>query len=461
MGTKTFDFLTESFLFDDSLIRDRFQRVPDEEIQKELRRYREFCLSNAKQIEKEIISNDSNLKVFPGTELIPPMLLKQSAFYVEQYIQYDPIFSLTHERNETAKAMNEYMGFSNQPFNRSKLTQVVRYLKSLTPMVAANYVKFIPATYVFEPPEQIPLTYSEKQYADILPQTILKFFHNNVIVESMKRVDQGLITEGKLYPCRAINIRFNNHYGPEPGFSYFLFGMEYLSNEEKDQEIHVDVKLQLPDTVPDLQTFDNWVLQSINQSSKRLFDRILLESVITSHFEARYLSISPFVFELLGQTISVEQDIKTNTCNVMMNMELPFLHEVDMETLMKVRLEDGEAFQSFRLEMDRQLRELRLVNDPDELKIKAENALHEVTEVQLHQVSDKVKELKKRSKFEGAVLLAGLASAIQTGGWSLLACAGAIASGYKSRLEYQSEVKQNPAFFLWKVLDQSRKKATE
>ena len=42
MGSRIYDFLTDSFLFDESLIREELRRVPDAEIQKELQRYREF-----------------------------------------------------------------------------------------------------------------------------------------------------------------------------------------------------------------------------------------------------------------------------------------------------------------------------------------------------------------------------------------------------------------------------------
>jgi hypothetical protein len=66
-----------------------------------------------------------------------------------------------------------------------------------------------------------------------------------------------------------------------------------------------------------------------------------------------------------------------------MSVDLPFLKELDIEMLMKVRQEEGEAFQSFRLELDKQLRELRLVKDPEALKIKTENVMHELSEVQV------------------------------------------------------------------------------
>jgi len=56
---------------------------------------------------------------------------------------------------------------------------------------------------------------------------------------------------------------------------------------------------------------------------------------------------------------------------------------------MDIRNNDGEAFQNFRMELEKHLRELRLENDPENLKLKRENLVHELTEVQVHAVNEK------------------------------------------------------------------------
>lgn len=62
MGSKPFNFLTESFLFDGSLIRDQFRSIPDSEMITELRNYKEFCIANRGDIATEIQRDRSNLK---------------------------------------------------------------------------------------------------------------------------------------------------------------------------------------------------------------------------------------------------------------------------------------------------------------------------------------------------------------------------------------------------------------
>ena len=79
-----------------------------------------------------------------------------------------------------------------------------------------------------------------------------------------------------------------------------------------------------------------------------------------------------------------------------------------------------------------------------------------MSEVQVRKVQQKVAFLKKKLFIDSAVLVGGLAGTIQTGGWSLLASAIAAAKGYQSVQDYFQNTRQNPAFFLWKVLDQSK-----
>lgn len=72
MGSKVFDFLSESFLFDDTRICDQFGSTPESEILKELRCYRYFCLSAATELQQEASSNKSNLKLSPESDVVIP-----------------------------------------------------------------------------------------------------------------------------------------------------------------------------------------------------------------------------------------------------------------------------------------------------------------------------------------------------------------------------------------------------
>lgn len=459
MGSKVFDFLSDSFLFDDANINNQFGSTSEREILNELKRYREFCLSNAVELEQEVSSNTSNLKLFSGVKLVHPSLLKQSAFYVEQHILYDPLFELTswkppHE-DKVRSAYAALLGgkATSSSFNKMKLAKMVAYLKALTPMVAAGYVKLFPTSYFFEPPEKFPLKYSENGFADAVPQPLLKFFHDNAIVESIKTEGGEMIIDGSFELGRFIHVRFKDH-GIEDSRGYKLLKQEIMPGEQDDRTLRVST--YMPPWPPEKDEFDRWVFQSVNQTSGPLYRRILLENTFAGRFGASYLSDSPFIFRMLEQIVPIRDTIQTNTTNALMSIELPFLDKVDVETLMKIRQEEGEAFKSFRLEFDKQLRDLRLVDDPETLKLKTENALHELSEVQVHQINQKVAYLKRRILAEASFASVSLLGVVQSGGLTLPLALLAAFSGYKSFAEYQRQKRENPAFFLWKVLKGSR-----
>src|ERR1051326_249880 len=456
MGSRTFDFLAESFLLDDSLIRHEFRGIPESEIVGELKRYREFCLTVTPEVEAEILTGpNSNLRLFSGIKHVGLDLLKQTTFYVHQHILYDPLFELTHQMNpdgrESQKVFNSVLGFSQRPLNRKRLASVAAYLRGLRPMVAANYVKLVPTSYFFEPPKEVPLTHSETGFEERVPEALRQFFHERAIVESVKDVDGGKIIYPTLEIGRSIYIRFEDNDLSE-GYGYILMPIESVSGEDAN----VELLLSKTTAPPEREEFEAWVFQSINQSAGRIYSRVLAENIFASRFNASYLSDSPLVFELLEQTVPLKDDVSINTTNALLNMELPFIENVDVETLMRVRIDEGEAFENFRVALDKQLRDLRLESDPRKLKIKTENAMHELMDVQVRQIDQKLASLKRSMLAEAGVTAAGLVGAIQSSGFTLPLSLLAAFKGYKSFSEYKTQKRENPAFFLWKILKQSK-----
>src|SRR5260221_5463133 len=104
MGSKIYDFLTESFLFDDSLIEEQCASIRETRIRKELCRYREHWFANSSEIQQEVLTDQSALKLFSGFKATDPTLLKQTALYVHQQILTDPLFDLGREANPDADA---------------------------------------------------------------------------------------------------------------------------------------------------------------------------------------------------------------------------------------------------------------------------------------------------------------------------------------------------------------------
>jgi hypothetical protein len=447
MGSILYDFLNESFLFKDDNIRNDYQCISENEIKKELRKYREFCLNSQVQLESEINCSPSTLRILSGKSKIPLNRLKQTALYVHQYILNDPLFALSHEEGEMSKAIKEYHK-AEDILDKKHLSETIGYLKSITPMIAADFIKMLPISYFSEPSDKIPFLSSDNLFADVLPKNVLEYFHKNVKVESFQQEGNLFKLENKLYPCRSIFISF-----PKDKYEYERFYHLYeIEIKKVDKEKRTfEYTQHLPSTPPDQEQFMAWVVQSINQASKNIYDDILLENMLALRYNSSYLTDSHFAFELMQQRFEVKNSIPNHTVNLLMNFDLPFMEGINIDNIMKIRLEDGEAFNSFRINLEKHFKVLREINDEDTLKTKLDNAIHEINEVQLSEINNKINSLKKMATLDFTILLAGFAGTIQTGGYSLIASAYSLMKGIKTWSEYYDKVKNHPAFFYWKL----------
>ena len=149
MGSILFDFLTESLLFNPVHVDEQFRTVAEEDLAKELANYREFCPAHLLELQGEASSPSSILRVYAGEHRTSIATLKRSAFYVEQYVLPDPLFPLTRPSTAFSEAFKESLSIPAKGIDREALAEAVKYLRDLTAMVASNYVKFLPVSYLF------------------------------------------------------------------------------------------------------------------------------------------------------------------------------------------------------------------------------------------------------------------------------------------------------------------------
>lgn len=321
-------------------------------------------------------------------------------------------------------------------------------IKSTLVLLSANYLKFFPISYYFEPEEKVPIGFSEVLFDDVLPPELLSHYKNNVNVRSLKIAKEGLIVEDKLKIGRSIEVRFKND-GDSGSHIYQLFDQEITNFNEKTHS--AKVTMTLPDTQPSADEFKVWVYQSINRAAQSHYDKLTKELFLSSRFAASYLTNSPFSHHLLGEKLGGDKGIKESTIDCVIKMHLPFLSNISIADLMSLRANDGEAFDSFRRELERQFRELRLENDPVTIQAKLENAIHELSEIQVSKIETKIKHLRKGALAQTGVVIGGLIGCVATSNLSVIASIIALFKGIKLYSEYQEEIKSNPAYFLWKV----------
>lgn len=452
MGSVLYDFLADSILFNDDAIINEYSDLSDSQLEKVLDDYRNHCLSNIEELTNEVSMNKSSLKVLSSIEKIPYKILKQSALYFDQFIIYDPLFPFTSERNKSTDAWSKFLGYKGNKINRKSIVDAVKLLKAITPMIAADFVKVLPLSKAFEAPKDIPITFSENYFADSLPKEIMNFCQKNAVVLSMKQADVGWQILDKQDYTPGIYINFKG-LEMNDGMTYNYLFQEFEITEDPNSFL---AKMTLPEYPMDKATWDIWVYQSINRASIKVVDRIFYEIIMANRFNATYLTDNEFNSNLITQNLSNKESIETYSASQFMNIELPFLDKININKLMLIRNHEADTFTNFRIELERQFRELRTVTDPKEIRLRQENIIHELGYVQVKKINQKLDSLRRKGFAEALILLGGLAGTVQTAGWSLLASALATAQGYKSYREYKDKLVENPSYLLWRVLDKKR-----
>jgi hypothetical protein len=158
-------------------------------------------------------------------------------------------------------------------------------------------------------------------------------------------------------------------------------------------------------------------------------------------------------FKALRLAVKSETSVQIRTANAFINLDLPFINDLDIEHVMRIRREEGEAFDSFRRALDFKLSSLHEASDLQSAQKIAFEAIRELTEVQLHDVDLKMRGIREKLGYSAAAgLMVGLAAAVQQHGFSLLSAATAAIPVGNAILDYRKDVKRHPAFFLWKAL---------
>ncbi len=449
MGSLTYNFLADSFLFSEDLINTQFKSISDSKIEQELESYREYCMKNFDGLLQEISNTESALKVFSTIDEFSVEFLTQTALYIEQFIISDPLFKLTEKSSPAKEVMSDYLGFQKSKIDRGVITSIVKQLKRITPFIVNDYVKILPFNILFESPQEVPIKFTKNYYSDILPKDILEYFQNNAIVSSLEKSDNGWIIKDKLSIGRAIKVSFKND-DPNRMMIYFL--LETITENFNENKNIITFRQTLPETLPSQEYFDAWVKQSINSTAKAFFDRIYLENHIAAKINSTIMCNSNFTANLLEQNFNSQQTIQTFSANQLINLDLPFIQNIDLNELMAIRRSEEDVFTNFRIELERNFRDLRCLTDVKEIKYKKENILHELNSVQTNRINRRFEHIKKQLGINSTILLGSLLGASITNGFSLLASIYTIAKGYKTYNDYMNNIKENPSYLLWRAI---------
>ena len=449
MSQIIYNFLKESFLYDNKLIEKEYSSITDIEIKNEFKKYREYILKNISKLHDEITLYANQIKIFNVDKLIDFTKIRQMSFYLDQVIVSDPLFKVCTPSNLHQDIFSEYLGVTkDNSFSRKELIKVIKNFKDSEILVEATYLKFFPTSYFFEPKSEIPLLYSETQFYDVLPSNIMDLYHKNTKLRTFKKNGLYLTVNKNFERDRTLEVLFQNDDTIFQNM-YNLLEQKIISYDEKTNT--AEFAMSLPDTIPTKESFDSWVNQSINQSAISHFKKISLDINLSTKLKAQYITTSSFVDKILKNQFNLKPDIKSNVTNLMLNFDLNFFEDIDIKNLMAIRKNDGEEFEVFRRELEKQLRDIKNEKDSSIIQSKIQDVKHELEEVQIAAINSKMKKMKKKASIDFVIGTAGLGASFATGGISTFATLVSLFNGYKTYNEYQDDVKENPSYFLWKI----------
>lgn len=446
MGSILYDFLAESFLFDEHLVAEEFRQIQESELRRELQRYREFCANTIDSIVAEVpVGDETNL--FLGR--VPSLdTLKKTLLYVPCHIVADPLLEFApSERQQAARPFMELAGLREEAIDRDSLANAIRFMRAATPMVVENCLKFWPADLLDNPSPAIEVRYSDSLFRNELPENIRSMMHDKAIVRTVFTGDGVSYVKSTLEPSRMISVRFQD----DPGNGYFYVLHQIAVQSIDDENRTADIAMTLPSTLPDTEQFNTWVEQSINQSAGGFFRHLLSEYRVASDCGASLNIDSSLAFQILQALALDGGGIHSATTSALIDLDLPFVGPMDLDTLVRIRVTEGESFAAFRRALEVGVRELRLESDPGRLELRKQNLVHELSEVQVAACADKVGSLRKQGMMEASVALLGLTGAVHTAGWSLLAALMAMMQGYRTYESYRTAAKTTPGYFLWRL----------
>lgn len=456
MGSPLWDFLWDSLLFDDQLIDSGFAEISESELKDELSKYVARAAKAVPDIQTSLQQSMPGPMLAAGARLRPRQMLIQGAFYIERVVMNDPMFEVGASALRERLMAEELLRTEPSPVNRGGLAWIARYMKDLTPMVAANYVAFLPVNQgIGFAAETLPLSPIVNRYIT-LPQEVMDLLLRRIVIKpGTVDVPSGSTTGMK--DASAVWVEFE---GLQETSWY-----RTTSNSEP-----VVVAPSSEDVKRMFQTRREpgkaeWVIaEAARYAMTQAYRQIMGEVSVANLVNASYATESPLAFDvLMVASMSSEPSREEQIGRAVLDLRMPFLANVDAATLMNIRESDRDAFRTFQRGLEQALRSLGETSDEGQRR----RVIVEVTEQAAAEMGRIERTLRRARKdfaievmLEAALASVTAALAVPASPWRAAVAAAAPAAtvsaiGAANRARSQS--RENDWFFLWQVQKKSQR----
>lgn len=461
MAHINYNFLTESFLFNDTGIEDGFKDYSDKQIKSELDKYRNYILSNMESIRNEIIMDKRKIKVTiesfdnrPSEEY-----LKQLVLYIDCVLIADPLFELTENKSDASEVISEYMGMKkHKSIDRKALSEALKYMKNSTPFIVCDFVKFIPTSLIHEAPKDIPIVYDENGFRESLPEHLMSLIKQKLDVRNIIRGDKGLIVTAN-EPLKNGTMLYLFFSEIENRSGEIVLYQKTKPDGDIGADGHFDVVFYSPKSITDYE-FAVWLEQSRNRASLQLFEDTVKEYSFASGFNSMYLTGSELKAQILSSLYGGSP--RADIANLAMRLNLPVIEQADLITILDIREKYGESFKNFRVNLGNELVKLRGIDDNNMLKKRLDEISYQIYETSINTIDKDIRKIINSIKIDGGIITGSLLTSciancdgsVASAAVSLTGiCSGlfVLAKGVSGSLKEIVNVKDKPEYFLWKL----------
>ena len=451
MSKKCLEFLQNSFLYDLNALNCEYSNYTENEILSELQKYREFVLSNIKIIQGEIIDNKNSLNVCLESDKQLPNeeTYKQLMLYMDQVVICDPLFSKTEDRSLSSFTSEFVMGFSHsEKINKKELCEAVSYILSIHVLISNGFVVMLPLSIIHEGPNNIPLTYSNTAFSDVIPKPILDYLRSISQVYNTVPIENGLrvMMDKQLELGTSIFIDFTDK-DKLPGTVFQFLNCKSLGHDKTTENLKLRIE---PVENIDNATFRTWVNQSINQAANAHFDTIYKELLLSHECGCMYLTCSNIVSKILSIVID-KPSIESELATLALSLELPVTSQMPIEDLLAIRNNYGDAFHNFRTDLNSKLITLDTCKDRDSLKKQIDSISYEINNTSVHEVEKEYRKIASTLKLDALSFTGSLIASFTAGGLTPVGAVATFVKGVSDIGKYYTDVRENNGFFIWKL----------
>ena len=340
--------------------------------------------------------------------------------------------------------------------------EFVRQLLDQIAQLVKKYVKFVPVSILHEAPKEVPIRFDESGFRNSLPENIMDFLRKKIDVRNISPED-GILrveTDSHLRRGTRLYISFpecDDRHGEvvcyqkmerAPGWAAFNIN----SND-------IPVRIYIPDDITDIE-FNAWLEQSKNSASLQFFKETVKEYAFADSLKSMYLTRSNLRSELLSMSYDEEgnhrgHSLNADIVNLSIKLALPVFQDATLERIIDIRTQYGKSFKNFRVELGDRLKDIRKIEDETKLSASLEEMAYSIREVQVNDIDNEIRKLKKSLGIDTAVVTGSLLTGLIFGdAFSVASFATGlvvIAKDTKGAIKDILNVKNKPGYFLWKI----------